>query len=263
MIEVVGITFKNDGQVYYFEPNNLKLKIGDGVIVETEKGLQYANVSKPLFKIEKNKIKGKLKPILRLADKRDLDKHYKNIKEAHSALIYAKKIAIKQNLQIRLLDATYTFDRDKLLFRFLSETRVDFRNLAKELATKYRTRIELRQIGSRDKAKEIGGCGQCGRSLCCNKFLKNLDSVSINMAKNQNVSLNPSKINGLCNRLLCCLSYENDNYTEYRKKLPKIGDIVKTKDGTGKVVELNIINQTYKVEIDKVGIIEEILNGSN
>ena len=180
----------------------------------------------------------------------------KNIKDAKLALNEARKISEKLNMKIYLIDSMYTLDRDKLLFRFLSDTRVDFRELAKELANKYKTRIELRQIGARDKAKEIGGYGPCGRKLCCSSFLNNMDSVSVNMAKNQNVSLNPNKINGLCGRLLCCLTYEDDNYKACKKNLPSVGQSVKIPEGKGKVISVDILKQSYKVNIDDKGIIE-------
>ena len=180
----------------------------------------------------------------------------KNIKDAKLALNEARKISEKLNMKIYLIDSMYTLDRDKLLFRFLSDTRVDFRELAKELANKYKTRIELRQIGARDKAKEIGGYGPCGRKLCCGSFLNNMDSVSVNMAKNQNVSLNPNKINGLCGRLLCCLTYEDDNYKACKKNMPSVGQIVKIPEGKGKVISVDILKQSYKVNIDDKGIIE-------
>ena len=161
----------------------------------------------------------------------------------------------RKELNMKIIDASYTFDRDKLIFRFLADTRVDFRELAKELAAIYKLRIELRQIGVRDKAKEIGGCGLCGQKLCCSRFLKEIDTVSINMAKNQNLSLNPSKINGVCGRLLCCLKYEDSGYTECRKCMKKIGDSVKTEFGEGKIVGLEILKEQYKVEVPEHGII--------
>ena len=157
---------------------------------------------------------------------------------------------------MKILDASYTFDRDKLLFRFLSDNRVDFRELAKELAKIYKVRIVLRQIGVRDKAKEIGGFGPCGRKLCCALYLKDLDTVSINMAKNQNLSLNPSKINGACGRLMCCLKYEDDNYTKCRLKMKKIGDEIETEHGKGTIQSLDILRQKYKVEVPNYGIVE-------
>ena len=264
MLEVVGVSFKENGQIYYFLPNNYNLEENMNVIVETEHGIQYASVVKKSLKIEEKNLKSPLKSIIRIADKEDYKKHQKNVKDSKTALKVARDISEELNLKIYLIDAMYTFDRDKLLFRFLADSRVDFRNLASKLASKYRTRIELRQIGARDKAKEIGGCGQCGRKLCCSSFLNNMDSVSVNMAKNQNVSLNPNKINGLCGRLLCCLTYEDDNYRQCKKNLPSIGQTVKTKQGQGKVVALDILKQKYKVDIPEIGIIEvEACNGCN
>ena len=161
----------------------------------------------------------------------------------------------KLKLNMKILDASYTFDRDKLLFRFLSDTRVDFRDLAKELAKIYKVRIELRQIGVRDKAKIVGGCGQCGRELCCATFLRDLNSVSINMAKNQNLALNPQKINGVCGRLMCCLSYENDNYSVYKKGLPKVGDKIVSNGEAGKVISVDIFARTCKMETEDSKVI--------
>lgn len=256
MIDVVGISFKENGHVYYFSSNNLVLSENTHVIVKTEHGIQYAYVRKSNFKLNDNQLVTPLKSIMRIADREDLKKHTKNIKDAKLALNEARKISEKLNMKIYLIDSMYTLDRDKLLFRFLSDTRVDFRELAKELANKYKTRIELRQIGARDKAKEIGGYGPCGRKLCCGSFLNNMDSVSVNMAKNQNVSLNPNKINGLCGRLLCCLTYEDDNYKACKKNMPSVGQIVKIPEGKGKVISVDILKQSYKVNIDDKGIIE-------
>ena len=166
---------------------------------------------------------------------------------------------------MQIIDASFTFDRDQLMFYFLSDSRVDFRELAKALASIYKTRIELRQVGVRDRAKEAGGLGLCGRCLCCSQFLYDFDSVSINMAKNQNLSLNPSKINGVCGRLLCCLKYENECYCEYRKGMPDVGDKVETEDGIGKVVSIDVISGKYKVEVPDVGLVDMVRdnNGSN
>lgn len=250
MLEVAGISFKKNGQVYYFLKHKFDVKENSNVIVETEHGLQYGIVVKPSIKISENKIKSPLKSIVRIADREDTKANEKNIKDARIALENARKIAEKLDMKIYLIDAMYTLDRDKLLFRFLSDSRVDFRNLARELASRYKTRIELRQIGARDKAKEVGGCGQCGRKLCCSSFLNNMDSVSVNMAKNQNVSLNPNKINGLCGRLLCCLTYEDETYRMCKKNLPSIGQTVKTDKGEGKVISVDILKQSYKVEVE-------------
>ena len=250
MIDVVGISFKENGHVYYFSPNNLVLSENTHVIVKTEHGIQYAYVRKSNFKLNDNQLVTPLKSIMRIADREDLKKHTKNIKDAKLALNEARKISEKLNMKIYLIDSMYTLDRDKLLFRFLSDTRVDFRELAKELANKYKTRIELRQIGARDKAKEIGGIGVCGGELCCLRFLKKIDTISMNMAKDQNLALNPSKINGACGRLLCCLAYEDEIYIEAAKKLPNVGETIKTKNGEALVVSVDIINHRGKIMLN-------------
>lgn len=255
MKEVVGISFEN-GRIYYFDPNGHKIKENITVIVETEQGQQFGTVKIPLLKIEEKKIKTPLKKIIRVSTKKDYNQYKKNLKEAKLAKEKCQEISDELNLNMKILDASYTFDRDKLLFRFLSDSRVDFRDLAKELAKIYKVRIELRQIGVRDKAKEVDGLGPCGRRLCCASFLKDLDTVSINMAKNQNISLNPSKINGACGRLMCCLKYEDECYTECRKNMKKIGDTVQTPHGKGTVLSLDILRQKYKVEVPNYGIVE-------
>ena len=255
MKEVVGISFEN-GRIYYFDPNGHKIKENITVIVETEQGEQFGTVKIPLLKIDENKIKTPLKKIIRVSTKRDYSQYKKNKKEASLAKEKCQEISDKLKLNMKILDASYTFDRDKLLFRFLSDTRVDFRDLAKELAKIYKVRIELRQIGVRDKAKEVDGLGPCGRRLCCASFLKDLDTVSINMAKNQNISLNPSKINGACGRLMCCLKYEDDCYTKCRLNMKKIGDTIETPHGKGTIQSLDILRQKYKVDVPNYGIVE-------
>ena len=255
MIEVVGVTFEN-GRIYYFDPNGHKIKENITVIVETEQGEQFGTVQIPLLKIEENKIKSPLKKIIRVSTKKDYTQYKKNKKEANIAKEKCQEIADKLNLNMKILDASYTFDRDKLLFRFLSDNRVDFRELAKELAKIYKVRIELRQIGVRDKAKEVDGLGQCGRPLCCSTFLNHIDSVTMNMAKNQNIALNPSKINGACGRLMCCLKYEDECYKECRLKMKKIGDTIQTPHGKGTIQSLDILRQKYKVEVPNHGIVE-------
>lgn len=256
MIEVVGIKFKKNSRIYYFLPNKLKLKNNITVIVETEKGLEFGKVELENFEINEDKIPTALSKVVRIATKEDYFKFKQNEKEEKTALSSCKKLIEKYNLNMIVLDAHYTFDRQQLIFRFMSDSRIDFRDLAKSLAGKYKTRIELRQIGARDKAKEVGGCGQCGQTLCCARFLKDMDSVSINMAKNQNIALNPTKINGVCGRLLCCLKYEDDNYKACRKNLPKMGAKVVTEKGEGKVVNVDVLKQKYSVDIPNVGIIE-------
>ena len=249
MVEVIGISFNESNKVYYFLPNELILNKGTNVLVETERGEQYGTVVTDLINVDPKKLTLALKPILRIATDEETIKYESNLTYALKALEDAKALAIEMKLEMKILTASFTFDRKQLMFNFLADDRVDFRNLAKKLAGIYKTRIELRQIGVRDKAKEVGGHGQCGRSLCCSTFLKDLNSVSINMAKNQSLSLTPQKINGVCGRLMCCLSYENDSYSEYKKNLPKMGETVKIKEGTGRVTDIDLFNQKYKVEL--------------
>lgn len=256
MIKVVGVSFALNKQIFYFNPNSLELKRNVTVIVETERGLQFGKVELPPFEIDEKILKSELKNVVRISTKKDYLEHKKNLKDSQEALVKCKNLVKKLDLDMQIMDASFTFDRSQLVFRFLSDSRVDFRKLARELANCYKTRIELRQVGVRDKAKEIGGCGLCGRQLCCSRFGSDFTSVSINMAKNQNISLNPNKINGVCGRLLCCLKYENDMYKDYRKDLPKVGEMVDTEQGQGKVVNIDIINQKYTVNVPDVGIIE-------
>ena len=255
MVEVVGITF-DDKKIYYFNPNGHKLKKNITVIVETEQGLQFGKVSEPIKEIEKSKLKSPLKNVVRISNKRDYNQFKKNKKDALEAKETCQSLADEQKLNMQILDASFTFDRDKLIFRFLSDGRVDFRDLAKELARIYHVRIELRQIGVRDKAKEVGGLGPCGRKLCCASYLKDLDTVTINMAKNQNISLNPSKINGVCGRLMCCLKYEDDCYKTCRMQMKKIGEKIDTPHGEGTIKGLDILRQKYKVEVPNYGLVE-------
>ena len=263
MIEVVGIAFKKNSKIYYFSPNGLKIKKGINVIVKTERGLQFGTVEIENTKIDSSKLNSSLSEVIRICNKKDYEKHLKNVEDAKKALKKCKELVENYELNMMILDANYTFDRSQLLFTFLSDNRVDFRKLAKDLATTYKTRIELRQVGVRDKAKEVGGYGSCGRPLCCSKFLNDFDSVSINMAKNQNIALNPTKINGVCGRLLCCLKYEDDCYKECAKKLPKVGKKIETEYGEGKVISTEILKQTYKVDVKDYGIVEVAVNESN
>ena len=228
----------------------INLKKNLTVIVETERGLQFGKVEIPNFDIESEKIKFPLKDVIRISTKKDYAEYKKNISDAKQALNKCRKLIDKYNLNMQVMDATFTFDRNQLLFRFISDGRVDFRDLAKDLANCYKTRIELRQVGVRDKAKEIGGYGLCGQKLCCSRFNCDFSSVSINMAKNQNLSLNPNKINGCCGRLLCCLKYENDTYKECRKDLPDVGKIIERRvekpiKTTSELVELGIVLKLF------------------
>lgn len=256
MEKVVGVKFFNSKRIYYFSVNNLLLKTGMDVIVETERGLQFGEVVTDILNMEDTKVVLPLKNVLRIATNDDKNINDKNIKNSEKALVEAKKIASQLNLKMNFIDAAYTFDKNQLVFNFFADERIDFRELAKKLATIYKTRIELRQIGVRDKAKEIGGLGPCGRFLCCNLFLNDFNSVSINMAKNQYISLNPTKINGICGRLLCCLKYEDEQYTELKKELPPIGTIIKNKNISGKVVSHNIFKRTYVIEKADKSLVE-------
>ena len=249
-MNLVGIRFKSFGNTYYFINDDLDLHINDYVVVETENGEQYAKVTELDVKNDKKLDLNKMKRVLRVATDKDVKQYEGNIKKAKEALEFARKEAKELGLDMRLLDASYTLDRKQLIFNFTADDRVDFRELVKSLAASFKTRIELHQIGVRDKSKLVGGLGQCGRELCCASFLNGMETISINMAKNQGLALNPTKINGLCGRLLCCLAYEDDVYTCHRKELPSMGQKIKTRDGEGKVVSLDVLNKKYSVDID-------------
>lgn len=264
MQRVVGVSFNKKGRVYNFNANDLNLQIGNNVIVETEKGIQYGFVVASVKEIDDNEFSLPLKNVIRMSTKEDDEQYKKNCKDSIKTLEKARNIAEELGLDMHILDSSYTFDRKQLLFNFVSDDRIDFRELAKKLAQVYKTRIELRQIGIRDKAKEVGGLGPCGRMLCCNTFLNDLNGVTINMAKNQMLSLNPSKINGSCGRLLCCLTFEDYVYTKLRKNMPNIGDNFKNNNVSGKVVDMNVLEQTIEVEDVNGNIVEVSLkDGSN
>lgn len=262
MKNIVGIKldFLDDINYYYIENMNIKKNIT--VIVEDEIGNFFGKVVTDVHPIDSSKVEKNLGKVIRIATKKDYNNYQKNNHQASQALKKCKQLVKKYNLEMKILDAIYTFNQDQLIFHFYADSRIDFRELARDLASIYKTRIELRQIGVRDKAKKVGGVGQCGQKLCCARYLKNFDSVSISMAKNQNLSLNPNKINGICGRLLCCLKYEDDIYKEFKKDLPIIGQEIKTSEGTGKVVSVDILKKSYKVDILNKGIIE-IKSGSN
>lgn len=266
-MELIGANFKENGKIYYFDSNNFNLQENDFIIVETERGLQFAKVINKKY-VDEKLIINNLRCVVKKANESDYKKHIKNTRDSLMALNKAIKLAEKYKLNMKFLDASFTFDRNQLMFYFLSDNRVDFRDLAKEIASIYKTRIELRQIGVRDKAKEVSGLGLCGRELCCSSFLCDLDSVTINMAKNQNLSLNPSKINGLCGRLLCCLKYEDDIYTNNRKDMPNVGDLVETPKGDGKVLSVDILSRKFIVEVPNEGnmeisLLDEGYNGNS
>jgi len=254
--EVVVVSCSLTKNVYYLSPNSLNLKLHDSVVFETDNGILVGNVIKESYKEKGDNLVLPLQKVIRLTTEDDFKRLKKNQDSASKALKDAKKMSLSMNLDMNFVDAFYYFDNSQLIFLFLSDNRVDFRELAKKLASKYKTRIELRQIGVRDKSKKIGGLGPCGLFLCCNSFLTDFNSVSINMAKNQMLALNPSKINGICGRLLCCLGYENDTYTEMKKDLPKVGLVTDTPLGMGKVVSVDIFKKTYSVDLKDQGIVE-------
>jgi len=245
-MKVYSVIFKENGKNYNFNGDN-DYNINDKVIVETEKGLQYGKINNIL---EEGFNENKYKNIVRVATNEDEERYYNLLKENKKALQKARELVTKFDLNMNIISAEFTFEKEQLIFNFVSDERVDFRELAKKLASLYHTRIELRQIGARDKAKEIGGCGICGQKLCCTRFLDHIDAISMNMAKNQNLALNPSKINGVCGRLLCCLQYEDQNYVDAAKGLPNVGDTVKTLNGEGKVISVDILNRKCKVLVN-------------
>ncbi|ARF17551.1 PSP1 domain-containing protein [Sporosarcina ureae] len=249
MFKVVGVRFKKAGKLYYFDPLDMPIEIGDYVIVETARGVEYGKVASRSNEIDDEDVVLPLKKIIRLADEGDRERVKENEQEANEAFDVCVEKITEHQLDMRLVDVEYTFDRNKIVFYFTAEGRVDFRNLVKDLAAIFRTRIELRQIGVRDEAKMLGGIGPCGRMLCCSTFLGDFEPVSIKMAKDQNLSLNPSKISGLCGRLMCCLKYENDAYEEAKALMPDLGKQVVTQDGVGKVVGLNLLERVLQVNI--------------
>ncbi len=248
MKNIIGVRFKKLGKIYFFNPKNLKVKKGDKVIVETSQGEEYGEVVIPNRYVEEEKIIAPLKKVVRIANYRD-HKHHEECKKIEKEAFKTCQKKIKEhNLDMCLTDVEYKFDDSKILFFFTADGRIDFRDLVKDLAAIYKTRIELRQIGVRDEVKRIGGNGVCGRELCCCTFLSDFEAVSIKMAKEQNVSLNPSKISGNCGRLMCCLKYEDNVYTEKLAHLPNLGAIVKTEDGEGEVDGIETLKERIKVK---------------
>ena len=250
MAKITGVTFKEGGKVYYFAPGKDRYKEGMGVIVETARGVEYATVVIPFSEVPDDKLVSPLKPIVRIATNKDKEIHRKNLEKKDGALkIVAEKIE-KHKLDMKLIDCEFTFDGAKAVFYYSAPQRVDFRELVKELSQVFKMRIELRQVGIRDEIKMIGGLAPCGRECCCASCMPDFKKVSIKMAKNQGLSLNPGKISGLCGRLMCCLSYENDYYSEACRKMPKIGSEVDTPDGKGIAVNVNMLKMEVRVRID-------------
>ena len=251
MTRVIGVRFRNVGKIYYFSPKNLEIKSGDHVIVETARGVEYGNVVLQPRDVEDEKVVQPLKEVIRIANAQDDKKEESNRKREKEAYQICLKKIKEHGLEMKLIDVEYTFDNNKVLFYFTADGRIDFRELVKDLAAIFKTRIELRQIGVRDETKILGGIGICGRALCCHTYLSEFAPVSIKMAKEQNLSLNPTKISGVCGRLMCCLKNEEETYEELNRKLPVVGDRVNTPDGLrGEVQSVNVLRQLVKVIVD-------------
>ncbi len=260
---VVGIRFKAVGKKYYFDPQDLTLDVGDFVVVETVRGLELGTVIEDPKEVDEASLIATLKPVLRKATQKDVEAYETNGEVIPEVVKTCESLVAKNSLDMKLLSAEYTLDRSKLIVYFTAEGRVDFRELVKDLASTFKVRIELRQVGARDGAKFLGGIGPCGYLLCCNTFLGEFEAVSIKMAKNQNLSLNPTNISGLCGKLLCCIRYEDDIYTEHRQGMPKVYSRVKTDEGFAKVLGTNILKRTVKIHSEAHGIVhipvEELL----
>lgn len=250
MKEVVGIKFKKPGKIYFFDPAGLKLNLQDMVIADTANGEEFAKIAMANKLMPDEKIIEPLRKVIRLANKKDIKQNEENKAKEREAFNIAIEKIKKHKLPMKLIDVEYKFDRTKILFYFTADGRIDFRELVKDLAAIFKTRIELRQIGVRDEVRRMGGNGICGRELCCCSFLNNFDAVSIKMAKEQNMSLNPSKISGLCGRLMCCLKYEQEAYEDKLQRLPKVGSIVGTLDGEGVIDNVEILKENVRVKFE-------------
>ncbi|MCB6615550.1 stage 0 sporulation family protein [Ruminococcus sp. 210702-SL.1.03] len=251
MVKYIGVRFKKVGKIYYFAPGELDIHCGDKVIVETVRGVECGEVVLADREMEESKLNSPLKTVIRLATKKDFEMIEKNKKKEKEAFAICEEKIRKHGLKMDLVDVECTFDNNKLLFYFTAENRVDFRELVKDLASVFRTRIELRQIGVRDEAKMLGGLGICGQPFCCCRFMGEFQPVSVKMAKEQSLSLNPTKLSGTCGRLMCCLKFESEAYQDLLKTTPKTGAYVKTAEGKGVVTDVNLLTGTLKVKIDK------------
>jgi len=251
MVRVVGVRFKKAGKVYYFDPGDLNIEKDNNIIVETARGIEFGEVVISNREVSEEEIVAPLKKVIRAATEKDTQQAVENQKKEKQAFETCTKKIKEHNLDMKLIDVEYTFDNNKILFYFTADGRIDFRELVKDLATIFKTRIELRQIGVRDETKMMGGMGFCGRELCCSSYLGEFEPVSIKMAKEQGLSINPAKISGTCGRLMCCLKYEHEVYEEKLKRVPKVGAIVSTPVGQGMVVEVNLLKELVKVRLDK------------
>jgi len=250
MASVIGVRFRYAGKIYYFDPAGIDLQLGEKVIVETARGIECGEVVQTVKEVEDSEVVAPLKKVIRKATEEDLEHVEDNKRRAKEAFGICLEKIKKHNLEMKLIDVEYTFDNNKILFYFTADGRVDFRELVKDLASVFRTRIELRQIGVRDEAKMMGGLGICGRCLCCCNHLTEFQPVSIKMAKEQSLSLNPTKISGICGRLMCCLRYEHEVYEDLLKRIPKVNALVQTPDGTGTVMYVNLLEEKVKVKLD-------------
>lgn len=249
MPKVIGVTFRPAGKIYYFDPEDMELEKNDYVIVETSRGVEFGLVIQPPHEVSQDEVVEPLKPVIRKATIRDKEQYYENKELEREAFTICLDKIEEHGLPMKLVDVEYTFEHNKILFYFTADGRVDFRELVKDLARIFKTRIELRQIGVRDEAKMIGGLGPCGMPTCCTRFLREFEPVSINMAKEQELSLNPAKISGICGRLMCCMRYEEDCYKEMKKEMPDRGQRVKLEVGSGEVIDRNLIKKTVRVSI--------------
>lgn len=249
MTKVVGVKFRNTGKTYFFDPQDLSIVQGDYVIVETARGIEFGKVYLGITDMKNEDISRPLKPVIRIANEEDHKQHLENESRRDETMAICQELILKRNLDMKLVDVEFTISGNKVIFYFTADGRIDFRELVKDLASVFHMRIELRQVGSRDEAKMLGGIGNCGKSLCCTTWLSDFQPVSIKMAKNQNLSLNPTKISGVCGRLMCCLKYENDLYIKLRDGIPDNGEKVKTPDGMGKVFDTNILEETVRVRL--------------
>ena len=259
MTTVVGVKFKEAGKLYYFSPGENQVEVGDNVIVETARGLEFGKVTLGATEVKESDLVAPLKSIIRKANEKDRKKHEENLAKKEEAMRLCQEKVDAHKLEMKLIDVEYTFDNSKVVFYFTADGRVDFRELVKDLAAVFRMRIELRQIGVRDEAKMLGGVGNCGRGLCCSTWLSVFEPVSIKMAKVQNLSLNPSKISGICGRLMCCLKFENDVYTHMKKGMPSVGERIRTPDGMAVVTDVNILENIIKTRL----VLEEASKSSD
>ena len=260
MITVVGVRFKKAGKIYYFDPDSLDINKDDYVVVETARGIEFGNITVGPKQVSEDEIVQPLKKVIRVAQEEDFIIHQNNKEKAKEAFKICERKIAEHGLEMKLIDVEYTFDNNKVIFYFTADGRVDFRELVRDLAAIFKTRIELRQIGVRDEAKMIGGLGPCGKPICCATFLGEFEPVSIKMAKEQSLSLNPSKISGLCGRLMCCLKYEQEVYEELLKNIPAVGSIVLTPEGKGTVIETFTLLQMVKVRVKLEDDTEELVN---